>query len=82
MRGEVTRDRNVQGGQPCLRDTRMPTGAIWDYWSQGYDEEGIQEAYPHLTIKQIVTAVLYEERWHRRLERWWNYRRRKWCGCD
>lgn len=82
MRGDVTRNRNVQSGKPVLAGTRMPTEAILAFWQQRMSVAEIQEQYPHLTEEQIYTAVDYELTWWRKLERWWNDRPWKVCGCD
>lgn len=84
----VSRDRAIQGGEPCLSGTRMPTRAVWEFHLTGRNLWEIRDEYPHLTISQIHTAIVYENRWQRRLGRWWQLKKcvvverlSWWCGC-
>jgi len=70
----ITRDSDIQHGEPCLARTRWPTETALGF---NNDIAAIQLAFPHVSREQIETAIRYERSWHRRLgRRAWQVRRR------
>lgn len=58
--GRVVVRRYVAGGQPVLAGTRVPTRAIWEFYSAGYSREEIAKEYPDLTPRDIDAAITFE----------------------
>ncbi len=52
-------DPDVMLGNPVIRGTRIPVDLILRKLSQGATEEGLLDAYPHLTREDILAAVSY-----------------------
>jgi uncharacterized protein (DUF433 family) len=55
----VTQKRNVQGGSPVIKGTRIPVSAILIHYKQGKDVDEILELYPHLTPAQVHDTLSY-----------------------
>ena len=51
--------RDVLGGKPCLKGTRISVELILERASAGATEDDIIESYPHLTREQIRAAFAY-----------------------
>lgn len=62
--GQVTRNRNVMGGEWVVQGTRILTSSIWNYASAGEPMEAIVAAYPTLHPEDIEAAIRHEERLH------------------
>lgn len=62
----VTVDRDVLGGTPCFRGTRIPVHDIAAMVANGERKALILKAYPQLTAERIDLAVLYAEAYPRR----------------
>ncbi len=58
--GRVTRHRYVMHNAPVLAGTRIPTAAIWDFHTAGYDTAAILREYPHLQAEDVQAAIAYE----------------------
>lgn len=64
----VTVTDGVQGGEPCLANSRMPTWApaelVADHRSAGHDLddaiEHAREAFPHLGHREILICAAFE----------------------
>jgi uncharacterized protein (DUF433 family) len=54
----VTRDAEVLGGEPCIRNTRIPVYVVAALANQR-GREAARAVYPSLTAKQLELAVLY-----------------------
>ena len=54
----VTRP-GVQGGEPCIKDTRVPVWVLAAMHRQGDTPEEILEAYPNLSAAQVYAALSY-----------------------
>lgn len=59
MFDRISIDPKVCGGQPCIKNTRIPVHIILDLLAAGDSEREILEAYPHLCIEDITAAVKY-----------------------
>jgi len=46
-------------GKPVIRGTRIPVELILRKLSEGATEEGILDAYPHLSLEDIRAAEAY-----------------------
>lgn len=55
----ITSVPGVQGGEPCIRGTRVPVRSIVQYWRLGYSPEEITTALPHITLAQVHEAMSY-----------------------
>jgi uncharacterized protein (DUF433 family) len=49
----------VQGGEPCIRGTRIPVWVLAAMHKQGDTAEEILEAYPNLSAAQVYAAMSY-----------------------
>ena len=49
----------VQGGDPCIRGTRIPVWVLAAMHKQGDTAEDLMEAYPNLSAAQIYAALSY-----------------------
>jgi uncharacterized protein (DUF433 family) len=58
--GRIVRHRNVAENAPVLAGTRIPTRAVWLFYSEGYDTSAIQRQYPRLTPLDVEAAVEFE----------------------
>jgi len=47
----------VLGGQPVVKDTRIPVSLILNLLAYGYDIERVVEAYPSLTAVDVRAAL-------------------------
>ncbi len=58
--GTVVSAKNVQGNQPTIGGTRIPTEAIWSFHQEGYDVTRILAEYPSLTPEDVKAAIDFE----------------------
>ena len=49
----------VQGGEPCIRGTRVPVWVLAAMHKQGDSAEDLLEAYPNLNAVQVYAALSY-----------------------
>ena len=59
---KIISDPNILGGKPVIAGTRISVELILDRIAAGMGEKEILLDYPHLTAKQIQTAVSYAKR--------------------
>jgi uncharacterized protein (DUF433 family) len=59
--GRVVQHRYVMHNAPVVAGTRIPTAAIWDFHSAGYDTAAILQEYPRLTPADVCAAIAYEQ---------------------
>ena len=52
-------DPDVMQGKPVIRGTRITVDLILRKLSEGATETSLLEAYPHLTVDDIRTALAY-----------------------
>ena len=53
----VQRDREIQGGVPVFRGTRVPVRNLIDYLEGGEDLEAFLADFPSVTREQAVAAL-------------------------
>jgi len=58
--GTVVSAKNIQGNQPTIAGTRIPTEAIWSFHRGGYDIPKILAEYPSLTAEDVKAAIEFE----------------------
>ena len=54
--GQVGRHRGVRSSKPVFEGTRTPVAAVHTYLEDGYDDDAILAAFPHLTMADIEVA--------------------------
>jgi uncharacterized protein (DUF433 family) len=59
-------DRNVLGGTPCFKGTRIPVHDIAAMVRNGDEVSTVVEAYPRLNHEQVELALLYADAYPRR----------------
>jgi uncharacterized protein (DUF433 family) len=57
MYERITVDPNRMGGEPCIRDLRIPVATIITMIAQGLTEQKILEYYPDLEKEDITEAL-------------------------
>lgn len=57
----VTLDPNVMVGKPVIRGTRIAVELIIGLLAQGWTEQDILAAYPHLTREDILACLAYAQ---------------------
>ncbi|MGH2353404.1 MAG: DUF433 domain-containing protein [Chloroflexota bacterium] len=57
----ITLVPGVQFGQPCLKDTRIPTGALWSYIAGGDTPTFVAEGYG-IKVADVERAFEWEQR--------------------
>ncbi len=55
----ISKRPNLQGGNACIRDSRIPVWCIVNYRRLGATDEVIFEAYPSLTPADLEAAFAY-----------------------
>jgi uncharacterized protein (DUF433 family) len=55
----ITSDKEILGGKPILKNTRISVDMILELLASGATIETIAKAYPQLTIDAIKEAILY-----------------------
>jgi uncharacterized protein (DUF433 family) len=55
----VSRRPNIQGGDACIRDTRIPVWVIVNYRRLGGSDGAILNSYPSLTTADLQVAFEY-----------------------
>ena len=49
----------VCGGQPCIRDTRIPVAVVLDGLAEGLSVEQLKSHYPSLTAEDVAASISY-----------------------
>lgn len=62
----IVSDKDVRGGAPCFKGTRIPVHDVAEMIANGDESSTILAAYPSLTQKQIEAAMVYSEAYPRR----------------
>ena len=52
-------DRNICGGKPCIRGTRIDISIILDGLAEGLTPDQLIQHYPQLTVDDIHAALTY-----------------------
>lgn len=55
----ISFDRNIMGGQACIRGMRIPVSLIVNLVANGKAVEDILEEYPDLELDDIRQSLLY-----------------------
>ena len=55
----ITRNKNICGGHPIIKGTRIPVQSIVGYYKLGLSVEEILEGLPHISPAQIYEALSY-----------------------
>lgn len=58
MTTEVIKDKNIMGGVPVIKGTRVPVSLIYGLMARGFSPEYIKKAYG-ISKKQIQAALEY-----------------------
>ena len=64
----ITIDPGIRSGKPCIRDTRITVGDIFDYLGGGMSVEEILEDFPDLKASDIQACFAYAGDRDRRLQ--------------
>lgn len=59
MNNRIIADVNICGGEPCIRNTRIPVYVILDHLAAGEKYETIIKNFPKLSRKDILAAINY-----------------------
>lgn len=57
--GRITMKAEVFGGQPCIRDTRIPVAVILDGLAEGLSAGDLRSHYPSLAAEDVAAAFAY-----------------------
>lgn len=60
--GQVESVRSVQGSQPVVAGTRVPTAKIARLHREGWDRDRILYAFPSLSMQDVEAALSFEEK--------------------
>lgn len=61
-KSQIISDPKILSGKPIIAGTRISVELILDRIASGMNEKEILQDYPHLTSKQIQTAVEYAKK--------------------
>ncbi len=53
----ISRDKEILGGTPVFRGTRVPIKALWDYLKAGDTLEDFLEDFPSVNREQAITLL-------------------------
>jgi len=53
----ISRDKEILGGTPVFKGTRVPVQALWDYIKAGDTLEDFLEDFPSVERKQAITLI-------------------------
>lgn len=53
----VTRNKEILGGTPVFKGTRVPVKALWDYLKAGDTVEDFLEDFPSVNRKQAIALI-------------------------
>ncbi|KFD41377.1 antitoxin [Peptococcaceae bacterium SCADC1_2_3] len=59
MNKRIVADPNVCGGEPCIKETRIPVHVILSHLAAGEDQETILKNFPRLTRQDILACLEY-----------------------
>lgn len=57
--GRITANKEILGGKPIIKDTRISVEFILELLASGVTEEEILQDYPHLTKDDIHACLEY-----------------------
>ena len=53
----VSRNKEILGGTPVFKGTRVPVKTLWDYLKGGYTLEDFLEGFPSVSRKQAIELI-------------------------
>ena len=53
----VTRNKEILGGTPVFKGTRVPVKTLWDYLKAGDTLEDFLEGFPSVSRKQAIALI-------------------------
>ncbi len=59
MNPRITIDPEICGGEPCIKETRIPVHIILSHLAAGEDYETILKNFPRLTKEDIIACLEY-----------------------
>jgi uncharacterized protein (DUF433 family) len=59
MNSRIISDPSICGGEPCIRDTRIPVHAILSHLAAGEDYDTILKNFPRLKREDILACLEY-----------------------
>lgn len=62
----IVSDEDIRGGEPVIRNTRVPVYVIADLIKQGAGLDEVLEDYPSLNASEVTAALVYAEAHPRR----------------
>ena len=55
----ITYDRDILGGKPIIKGTRISVSLILNLLAHGLSTEDVLAEYPHLQLEDILPLVIY-----------------------
>ena len=55
----ITKDKNVLGGRPAVKGTRLPVAQILQLMAAGSSEDSILAGYPQLCAEDVRACLRY-----------------------
>ena len=59
MESRIVTNPEILGGKPCVRGTRISVEFILELIAGGASAEDVVQAYPHLTVEDVASAVQF-----------------------
>ena len=59
MKSRIISDPNICGGEPCIKDTRIPVHVILSHLAAGEDYDTILKNFPRLEREDILACLKY-----------------------
>jgi len=53
----ISRDKEILGGTPVFKGTRVPVRALWDYLKAGQTVEDFLEDFPSVNREQAIGLI-------------------------
>lgn len=53
----VSRNKEILGGTPVFKGTRVPVKTLWDYLKAGDTLEDFLEGFPSVSRKQVIELI-------------------------
>ena len=59
MNPRIVSDPNICGGEPCIKETRVPVHIILSHLAAGEDYDTVLREFPRLTHEDILACLEY-----------------------
>lgn len=59
VKKRIVSDPNICGGEPCIKDTRIPVYVILSHLAAGEDYDTILKNFPRLKAEDITACLEY-----------------------